>query len=405
MKKVVLMIGGCRYNRGSEAMVRGCVKTLRSGNPEIQIVLSSRDDNTGNSLKIDGVDKYIRRFTYDRNNKLLRYSIGVLRYILHIKHWTNWINHSVLLKECRTADLVIVVGGDNYDKAYGAFEDMHSFNKTLRKTIKGKMVFLNCSLNPDEISSAIVKDLGLFDKVTAREQITYAKLKEYLPKDKLEYYPDIAFAMEAKQTELPACFMTGDVIGINLSPLILKGTYTHKPEMVIQEYNKIVEYIVNILGKQVLLIPHVMHYEDLSALRKIYEIYKDSDRVFLLENEELTSQEIKYIISHCHMYFGARTHSTIAAYGACVPTLVLGYSVKSIGIARDIFGKEDGYVVPVQSILEPGKLFEAFKNFAGKREQTLCFLESVIPEYVEKANGYVDFFLKLTGSVHVKSKG
>ena len=100
MKKVVLMIGGCRYNRGSEAMVRGGVKTLRSGNPEIQIVLSSRDDNTGNSLKIDGVDKYIRRFTYDRNNKLLRYSIGVLRYILHIKHWTNWINHSVLLKEC-----------------------------------------------------------------------------------------------------------------------------------------------------------------------------------------------------------------------------------------------------------------------------------------------------------------
>ena len=177
MKKVILMIGGCRYNRGSEAMVRGCIKTLRSKNPDIQLVLSSRDDNTVNSLKIEGVDKYIKRFTYNRNNKLLRYLIGVLRYILHIKHWTNWINHSVLLKESRDADLVIVVGGDNYDKAYGAFADMHSFNKTLKKTIKGKMVFLNCSLNPDEISNAIIKDLHLFDKVTAREQLTYAKLK------------------------------------------------------------------------------------------------------------------------------------------------------------------------------------------------------------------------------------
>ena len=397
MKKVILMIGGCRYNRGSEAMVRGCIKTLRSKNPDIQLVLSSRDDNTVNSLKIEGVDKYIKRFTYNRNNKLLRYLIGVLRYILHIKHWTNWINHSVLLKESRDADLVIVVGGDNYDKAYGAFADMHSFNKTLKKTIKGKMVFLNCSLNPDEISNAIIKDLHLFDKVTAREQLTYAKLKELLPEDKLEYYPDIAFAMEPKQVELPACFLTGDVIGINLSPLILKGNYTDKAEMIIQEYNKIVEYIVNVLDKQVLLIPHVMRNADLSVLRKIYERYQDNNRVFLLENEGLTSPEIKYIISNCYMYFGARTHSTIAAYSTCVPTLVLGYSIKSIGIARDIFGKEEGYVVPVQSISEPDKLFEAFISFVGEREQVLRTLKSVIPEYVEKANTYSDFFDKLIG--------
>lgn len=397
MKKVILMIGGCQYNRGSEAMVRGCIKTLRSKNPDIQLVLSSRDDNTGNSLKIEGVDKFIKRFTYNRNNKLLRYSIGVLRYILHIMHWTNWINHSVLLKECRDADLVIVVGGDNYDKAYGAFADMHSFNKTLKKTIKGKMVFINCSLNPDEISNAIIKDLQLFDKVTAREQITYAKLKELLPEDKLEYYPDIAFAMEPKRVELPTCFLAGDVIGINLSPLILKGNYTDKAEMIMLEYNKIVEYIVNVLGKQVLLIPHVMRNADLSVLRKIYERYQYNDRVFLLENEGLTSPEIKYIISNCYMYLGARTHSTIAAYSACVPTLVLGYSVKSIGIARDIFGKEKGYVVPVQSISEPDKLFEVFKSFVGEREQVLRTLKSVIPEYVEKANAYGDFFDKLIG--------
>lgn len=98
-------------------------------------------------------------------------------YILHIKHGTNWIDHCALLKESRDADLVIVVGGDNYDKAYGAFLYMHFFNKTLKKTIKGKMIFINFSLNPDEVSSTIIKDLLLFDKVTVREQITYAKLK------------------------------------------------------------------------------------------------------------------------------------------------------------------------------------------------------------------------------------
>lgn len=395
MKKIVLMIGSCQYNRGSEAIVRGCIKTLRCGNPDIQLILSSRDDNTGNSLSIEGVDKYIRRFTYNRNNKLLRYSIGVMRYVFRMKRWTDWINHSVLLNECRDADLVIIVGGDNYDKAYGAFADMHSFNRTLKKIIKGKMVFLNCSLNPEEINRAIIKDLQLFDKVTAREQITYSKLKDFLPEDKLEYYPDIAFVMELEHTELPACFSAGDVVGINLSPLILKDNYTDNAEIVIQEYDKIIEYVVDALGKQALLIPHVMHNADLSVLRKLYERHKGSDRVFLLENENLTSPQIKYIIANCYMYFGARTHSTIAAYSTCVPTLVLGYSVKAIGIARDIFGKEEGYVVPVQSVLKPDKLFEAFKSFAGKREQVLHRLKSVIPGYVEKANAYSDFFRKL----------
>lgn len=395
MKKIILMIGGCRYNRGSEAIVRGCIKALRTGNPDIQLILSSRDDNTGKALSIEGVDRYIRRFTYDRNNKLLRYSIGVMRYVFRMKYWTDWMNHSVLLNECRDADLVIIVGADNYDKAYGAFADMHSFNRTLKKIIKGKMVFLDCSLNPEEINCKMIKDLQLFDKVTAREQITYSKLKEFLPEGKLEYYPDIAFGMEPEQIELPPCFLTGDVVGINLSPLILKGAYTDNPEMVLQEYSKIVEYVVDILGKQVLLIPHVMDNADLSILRKIYEKHKENDRIFLLEEESLTAPQIKYIIAHCYMYFGARTHSTIAAYSTCVPTLVLGYSVKSIGIARDIFGKEEGYVVPVQSVSEPDKLFETFKSFSDKREQILHMLKLVMPGYVEKANTYSEFFRKL----------
>ena len=38
------------------------------------------------------------------------------------------------------------------------------------------------------------------------------------------------------------------------------------------------------------------------------------------------------------------------AYSSCVPTLVVGYSVKARGIARDIFGTEDRYVLPVQSL-------------------------------------------------------
>ncbi|MFR4670990.1 MAG: hypothetical protein ACLT69_14285 [Intestinibacter bartlettii] len=56
---------------------------------------------------------------------------------------------------------------------------------------------------------------------------------------------------------------------------------------------------------------------------------------------------IKGYISRCRLY-RARTHATIAAYSTCVPTLVIGYSVKAKGIAKDIFGTYENYVLPVQ---------------------------------------------------------
>lgn len=404
MKKVVLLIGGGQYNRGSEAMVRGCIKTLREKNHDIYLIVSSRDDNTGNSLSINGVDKYVKRFTYNRNNKLIRYTIAVLRYILHLKRFTNWLNHFPLLNECRDADLVIVVGGDNYDNAYGAFQDMHSFNKTLRKITTGKMVLLNCSINPDEINEKIICDLNLFDKVTIREKVTFSALKQYVSKDLIEYYPDIAFNMKSKKVSLPECFQYGDVVGVNLSPLILRKHYTAHAKTVFQECCNIITYIINNEKKQVLLIPHVMKHNDLSILEKLYEPFKSNPHVFLLNDESLTSPELKYIISQCYAYFGARTHSTIAAYSSYIPTFVLGYSVKSIGIAKDLFDTTKGYVMSVQNINKTGDLSREFEEFMKKRNKTAAKLRMVMPDYLNKANLYSEFFYKILGNEDDKSK-
>ena len=51
------------------------------------------------------------------------------------------------------------------------------------------------------------------------------------------------------------------------------------------------------------------------------------------------------MISQCRFFIGSRTHSVIAAYSSGVPTLALGYSIKSKGIAQDIFGEYETYAV------------------------------------------------------------
>lgn len=85
------------------------------------------------------------------------------------------------------------------------------------------------------------------------------------------------------------------------------------------------------------------------------------------------------------MFIGARTHSTIAAYSHCVPTLVLGYSVKSRRIAKDLFGTEENYVLPVQKLVNTDELVNGFKWLLSNESTIKQHLLDIMPEYIKKA--------------------
>jgi polysaccharide pyruvyl transferase WcaK-like protein len=112
---------------------------------------------------------------------------------------------------------------------------------------------------------------------------------------------------------------------------------------------------------KILLVPHVVwaSNDDRKPLREFYEGFKDTGRVYLVEDSP--AEVLKGYISKCSFFVGARTHSTIAAYSSSVPTLVIGYSVKSRGIATDLFGQTENYVLPVQEIRETDSLIRAYE--------------------------------------------
>lgn len=92
---------------------------------------------------------------------------------------------------------------------------------------------------------------------------------------------------------------------------------------------------------------------------------------------------------------GTRTHSTIAAYSQCVPTLVLGYSVKSRGIARDLFGSEEHYVIPVQGMTDPRALADGFDWLLKNENDIRVHLEKTMPGYKKQAYNALDALKKL----------
>ena len=95
--------------------------------------------------------------------------------------------------------------------------------------------------------------------------------------------------------------------------------------------------------------------------------------------------QIKDCIARCRFFIGARTHATIAAYSTLVPTLVVGYSVKAKGIAKDLFGTYENYVVPVQFLKQPDDLTKAFIWLQNNEYRIKERLMNVIPEVVKQS--------------------
>lgn len=253
------------------------------------------------------------------------------------------------------------------------------FESSLSK--KGiKTVLWGCSIEPDIIKNEQVsRDLKSYEMVVARESITYNAVKEVCSKVFLA--PDPAFFMQDQKCELDERFKDSNVVGINISPMIISNETN--VGVTYENYKKMINYILQNTDMKVALIPHVVWSQnnDRVVLQKLYKDFEENPRLILVADHK--APELKYIISKCRLFIGARTHATIAAYSSRIPTLVVGYSVKARGIAMDLFGTYKNYVIPVQSLEQSGQLIEAFKWLEMNEERIRIHLEQVIPEYIK----------------------
>lgn len=172
-------------------------------------------------------------------------------------------------------------------------------------------------------------------------------------------------------------------MGINISPTVI--SFERDSGKTLEAAVTLIRYIIQETDMQIALIPHVVwgNMDDRIIHKKLYEMFQDTGRVVLLEDHNC--MELKGFIARCRLFIGARTHATIAAYSSCVPTVVLGYSVKARGIAKDLFGTEEGYVLPVQSLRGRDNLAQAFAWLLKNEATIRARLQAVMPAYCAKA--------------------
>jgi len=389
-------------NRGCEAIiVSTCQIFDRSiGTGNIKTLLEG-DENDDRRL----IGKSIDSFQHFEFPYLSKYSVSWFNY--QISKFVRRDPISYLSKRCRKdirrlcsdQELLVSIGGDNYcyGKPYALYA-MHKCMKSMRKAT----VLWGCSIEPDSMDYLMIHDLSTYDLIVARESITY----EALISNKLSnavLCADPAFILPAVSSDILGIDIADNTVGINISPMIID--HEQEKGMVKQNYIRLIQHILEKTQLQIALIPHVTVdvNDDREPLNQLFEIFKDSGRIYLIDDHNC--MEIKGIISRCRMFIGARTHATIAAYSSCVPTLVVGYSVKSKGIAKDIFGTYENYVLPVQSLQEEDELTNSFIWLNEHEEGIRKHLKNFMPEYIEKAWAAGTHIVKLLADRTTKKTG
>ncbi len=363
-------------NHGCEAIVRSSAGILKD-----EITLFSTDPKSDIRYGVDGV---VSRLETDTDRGPERWSADWFLSRVETK-LTGRINREIfgrrkaMICAARPGQVWLSIGGDNY--CYPGTDSIAALNYNLKRR-GAKLVLWGCSVEPELLKDpGTARDIASFDLITARESISYEALKAVNPNTVL--VSDPAFTLERADLPLPEGWVEGNMVGINASPLILQSA--RDGGLVLEAYEKLIRTILDTTDCSVALIPHVVcrANDDREPLGKLYEAFRDTGRVILVEDHNCMEQ--KGYIARCRFFIGARTHSTIAAYSTCVPTLVLGYSVKSRGIARDIFGSEENYVIPVQGLKDADALAKGFCWLLEHEDQIKGHLQKMMPEYIEKA--------------------
>jgi len=191
-----------------------------------------------------------------------------------------------------------------------------------------------------------------------------------------------------------------------------EGPYDKNPreDKEFYPFAKTIEYIVNSLDAQVVIMSHQNGFElppnfklipgrDYPIAKQLYEVtmkrgkVKKSD-VTLISTPYLPS-ETKAIIKHFDMFISGRVHGFVAAISQSVPTVLInrgfgGKSHRNIGFARSV-GLEE-YIADPHSIEDmKSKINQCWNN----REKIRQFLDQKIPQVKDQARMAFDELPKI----------
>lgn len=400
MKFLLVGHGGC-FNRGCEAIVRSTIIMLRDIWHKSEITLSSFNPEEDQSINRE----YNVNIIPASSNKLWeRFSRDwIMRQVYNStfnRHRTWELEYSPIIPHLKKSDVVLSIGGDNYTLDYHTLPYFLRLNK-LVKRFRKKLVIWGASIGPfpqKEGMRDIIEALKMADLITVRESKTFEYLKSIGVTENIKLVADSAFILSGMNSLPIDNFFQNihnDILGFNISPILEHYMMGAKNDMVLEQSIIFLRKVINEMKLYVLLIPHVTkrtYNNDYIFMQEIFNNLKGSRMISLIP-PIYNAMHMKYIISRCRFFIGARTHSTIAALSTAVPTLSIGYSMKANGINEDIFGSQN-FLIGIKDF-SAKELFNKFNEILTREREIQNILLEKFPKIRELAWGNIEYLREI----------
>ena len=242
--------------------------------------------------------------------------------------------------------------------------------------------------NP-EAERAFTKHLKGLSLITARETATVDYLRSLGISDNVVQCADPAYVVAPEIMANGSRQTDKFTIGINLSPLSIRYA-DHYEEEAIHTQAKTIEGLIKAFDARIVLIPHVVSDfnegdDDFRYLRKIQqEIASEyQEAVTLLESDPGFVGAKKELIK-CDLVIAARMHCAINALAAHVPTILVAYSHKAVGMCQYVYGNRD-WVLPLSEFSKEGVLENKVCSMKNQESKIRDYLSKRIPEIQQDA--------------------
>lgn len=379
---IYLYLNTGSVNHGCEAIVRSTCKILDTVCGKQDKILASSNIEQDQRFHLDEIVDIVPAGMWKNVPQHTFYY--VMRKITHNSKLGMRTIFNDFLKKLNKNDVALCIGGDTYCYTYPEYLEVCL---DYIKRVGAKSVLWTASIEPSAMTKRMIDHLNMYDYIVVREELSYcALLNKGIPSEKILKSCDPAFHLPVQKINLPQKFDRENTVGLNVSGLVA-GTDDEKTKKAFDAISTWLQNLLETTDYKVCLIPHVYGQgtdgrDDSYYITALYNgLSEDKKNRVAIVSKELSCTELKYIISQCRFFIGARTHSIIAAYSTGVPAIALGYSVKADGIATDLFGTTDNFVLNNNRLQNWENLKSAFTYLVEHENQIREIYASKLPPY------------------------